>query len=237
MMNQCHSGMVFLLGCTIGVSAQGWAGTVDFSVQVLEAFDPSTFNVVPIPPLDRPFDGDSVLLQFGLSVVPTLGPGDRDFRNFVTSIGLDGDITDPGLGYAPHPSPMVRLDFGPFTREEPVFPTNQDAGEPGDLQSILVSKAAPLSDTDPRTLWDEYPMLFGSVFLLWGGQEAQLSMTGQASFNVPGGDAAPVFDYEPVTFVIGAPIPEPPTEVLAWLTIVAVVFSGTKLGVLRSSVS
>lgn len=179
------------------------AGSLDFDVQVLAALDPTTFDPVTLPPIDQNFSGDPILLQLGLNFTPTPGVGERDFLNFAANIAVSGGLTDPGLGYQPSPSPEVDTSPLPGNQNGPVFPTNVDSAA-ADLQGIILSKTAPLSDTDNRTTFSNYPVEFGQLFLQWDGTEGAFSINGSASFNTPGGTTQPPSEpFEEFIFSVG----------------------------------
>ncbi len=182
------------------------AGNIGLSVEVLGAFD-SGFNPInPIPPIDQNF-GSDIIYQLGLNIDPTPGAGERDFLNMALDIALN-DLTDAGGGYTAGASPEVDINPNPIiTNNQPVFATNQDAGAPGDLQGIIVSKAAPLTDDDPRTTYSDYPFEFGQIFVGWDGvTAASLEITGSASFNPEGGGQPPSEPITPFTLSFGGTI-------------------------------
>lgn len=202
-MNKLTSAVALMLPLFVIGNLDASAGTIDFDVQVLAGLDPDTFDPLPVPPLDENFVGDPILLQLGLNFTPTPGVGERDFLNFAANLNVSGGLIDPGFGYQPSASPEVDTSPLPGFQGGPVFPTNTDSAA-SDLQGIILSKTAPLSDTDNRTTFSGYPVEFGQVFLLWDGTEGSLSIDGSASFNVPGGDTQPEsLPFESFEFSVG----------------------------------
>ncbi len=184
------------------LQVQALAGTLGLSAVPSGAFD-TNFNPVPIPDISEN-QGEPVILVMDLAFAPTPGDGERDFLNMALNVGL-GNLVDVGGGYLAQPSPEVDVNPNPIiTDNQPVFNLNGDQGAPGDLQGIILSKAVPLGDTDPRTTFDGYPFTFGQIFVQWDGQPTELTITGASSFNLLTGEQPSSEEFEPFVVPFGS---------------------------------
>ena len=104
-------GLAIFALCVAAATTQ--AGTVGFSVNVIQAYD-ADFNEIPTPDLSTNI-GSEIILHLGLNVTATPGAGERDFLNMALDLTLN-NLADLN-GYTAVASPVVDINPGPITNK------------------------------------------------------------------------------------------------------------------------